>query len=244
MTTPSHEHSHRQFAATRWSLVMRDDALSARDARGALIELCLRYWYPVYAYVRRCGHTPPIAQDITRSFLQHVFQHVREESAPNAHGQFRHYLLGRLHAFLADDWRKVSNDDVVTGLDIAPADLEQRNQRDNAGVASPEQAYQHSFALEVLTRAFARLREEARETGHLDMYDALEPFMEIDPASGEHEELARRLGTRPLALIVALKRLRQRFRELIGEELADTVASADELLAEQHALHAALRNRS
>ena len=102
--------------------------------------------------------------------------------------------------------------------------------------------YQRSFALEVLARAFGRLREEALQMGNLDMYEALQPFVAVEPAPREYEQIAERLHRRPLALVVALKRLRQRFREVIVEELADTVASADELRAEQQALHAALRD--
>jgi RNA polymerase sigma-70 factor (ECF subfamily) len=74
------------------------------------------------------------------------------------------------------------------------------------------------------------------------MYEALEPFLGNEPQAGVYEALARQLQSRPLALVVALKRLRQRFRELVGEELADTVTSSDDLAAEQQALHAVLRH--
>ena len=237
-------HSQRPFTTTRWSMVTQRAVRHPTDARGALVELCLRYWYPVYAYVRRCGHAPPIAQDITRSFLQHLFEHFREDAAAQAQARFRAYLLARLNRFLADDWRTAVDAEVMAELAQAPVDLERRNQHDNAQVGSPGEAYQRSFALEVLARAFRRLRGEARQTGRLDMYEALERVLAVEPAAGQYEELARSLGRRPLSLVVALKRLRQRLRELIGEELADTVRSADELDAEQQALHKILREHS
>lgn len=240
--THSQDQLHRGFKTTRWSLVMKLDA--PRDARGALVDLCLRYWYPVYAYVRRCGHAPPIAQDITRNFLQHLLAHFQERTDLKTKGQFRRYLLERLNAFLADDWRATLEEDGVPELSVPPPDLERRNQNDNALAASPEEAYQRSFALEILARAFKRLREEAEQTGHLPMYEALEPYMAIDPAPGEYEEIASGLRSRPLALVVALKRLRQRFRELIGDELVETVSSPAELEAEQQTLHAVLSQRS
>jgi len=238
----SHDRLHREFKTTRWSLVMQLDA--PRDARGALIDLCLRYWYPVYAYVRRCGHAPPIAQDITRNFLQHLLTHFQERPDFKAKGQFRRFLLERLNIFLADDWRATLDDEPLPELSAPPPDLERRNQHDNARATSPEDAYQRSFALEILARAFKRLREEAHQTGHLPMYEALEPYMAIDPAPGEYEEIAAGLRSRPLALVVALKRLRQRFRELIGDELTETVSSSKELEAEQQTLHAVLSQRS
>lgn len=242
--THSSAHSHRAFGTTRWSMATQAGLRHPTDARAALVELCLRYWYPVYAYVRRCGHAPAIAQDITRSFLQHLFQHFGEDAAARAQARFRPYLLSRLNAFLADDWRRAVDVDVIEELALAPPDLEPRNQRDNADAPSPGEAYQRSFALEVLARGFQRLRSEVRQTGHLDMYEALEPFLAIEPGAGQYDELAQRLGRRPLALVVALKRLRQRFRELIGEELADTVSSAEELQGELQAMHAILSERS
>jgi hypothetical protein len=236
----SANHSHDHFATTRWSMVMQLDAPQATDAHAALVELCTRYWYPVYAYTRKCGHAPVIAQDITRSFLQDLLQHFRSAGSRPAHGQFRRYLITRLDAFLADDWREAIKDEVMTEFVAVPADLEQRHQRDNANAMSPEQAYQRSFALEVLARALSRLRSEAGKTGHLDMYEGLQPFLGNDPPAGVYEALARKLHSRPLALVVALKRLRQRFRELVGSELTDTVTSAEDLAAEQKTLHSVL----
>jgi len=241
--TQSRDRWTREFATTRWSVVLQTGAADSGDARSALVELCSRYWYPVYAYVRRCGHPAEIATDITRHFLQHLLAHFHSTGEPATRGQFRRYLLDKLNAFLADDWRATSEQPPVLEFAESPLDLEQRNREDNVGVSSPEQAYQRSFALEILARALKRLREEARQTGHLAMYEALEPYLAVDPAPGQYAEIAERLGSRPLALVVASKRLRQRFRELIGDELADTVSSAEELIAEQQALHALLRER-
>jgi hypothetical protein len=240
MAMTSSEDSRRQFATTQWSMVTRRASVEPDDARTALVKLCLRFWYPVYAYLRRCGHSPAIADDIVRSFLQHLLAHFRDAGTVAARGQFRQYLLARLNEFLAGDWASVAPRDFAPELAQAPPDLEARNARDNAQAGSAEQAYQQSFALELLARAFARLRAEAVGTGRSEMYEALEPYLALDPVAGEYDALARRLRMRPLALVVALKRLRQRFRELIDTELADTVASAEELQAEQQALFAVL----
>ncbi len=233
-------HSHDRFATTRWSVVMQMASSQATDAHGALTELAQRYWYPVYAYVRRCGHKPAVAQEITRSFLHHLLHDFQQDRALTACGHFRRYLLTELNAFLAGDWRDAADREAFSEPVMPPPDLESRYQNDNAQAHSPEAAFQRSFALEVLARAFKRLHSEARRTGHLDMYAGLQPFLGNDPPPGVYEQLAGQLQTRPLALVVALKRLRQRFRELVGEELADTVASASDLAIEQQALHAIL----
>jgi len=234
------QRSHDRFANTRWSMVMQQASGNSPDASRALDELAQRYWYPVYAYVRRCGHSPAIAQDITRTFLHGLitqFQRTREQSP---HGHFRKFLLTQLNLFLGGDWREAIGEDTSNAL-ATPPDLEARNQRDNAEAASPEQAYQRSFAFEVLARALRRLQAEARQTGHQEMYAALQPYLSRDPVPGEYEEIAKRLHSPPLALVLALKRLRQRFRELAAQELVDTVRSPEDLANEQAALHAALR---
>ncbi len=233
--------SHRAFATTRWSTITQIVKAGERASNDALSELCVRYRYPVYAYVRRCGHAPAIALDIARSFLHYLQLHFSEAKPPTKQ-YFRSFLLARLHAYLADDWRK-TRDEAALVADASEADLEFRYMRDITYAESPEQAFQRGFAMEVLSRAFARLREEAQQTGHIDMYEALAPFIAHDPGPGEYDELARRLRTRPLALVVALKRLRQRVRELTSEELADTVSSAEELDAEQQALLAVLQRK-
>jgi DNA-directed RNA polymerase specialized sigma24 family protein len=231
--------SHDRFATTRWSVVMQSASADSADASHALTELAQRYWYPVYAYVRRCGHAPAVAQDITRSFLGGLMRQFSDGQTRHPQGYFRRYLLDQLNAFLGGDWREVVDNGATSEL-TAPVDLEARNARDNTGVMSPEHAYQRSFALEVIVRAFRRLHSEARQTGHLAMYQALEPHLVHDPVAGEYNAIAEQLQMRPLALIVALKRLRQRFRELVAQELADTVTSAEELAIEQVALHEVL----
>lgn len=240
MMQPEHGHSG-DFGRTQWSMVQRLKDPRSEAAHHALAGLAVRYWYPVYAYVRRCGHAPAIAQDITRSFLQQVAADFRgDKDAPV--GRFRDWLLQRLNAFLAGDWQ-----DLVVGEAFPSAprleDLERRNAGDHATNDSPDQVFQRSFALEILANGFKALRTEASQTGHLDMYEALEPFLVREPAPGQYDELGKALGVRPLALVLALKRLRQRFRELVSRELADIVASPDDLSAEQRSLFATLHGR-
>ena len=241
MMAAASQRSHDRFANTRWSMVMHQAGGDAPDASRALDELAQRYWYPVYAYVRRCGHAPAIAQDITRTFLHRLIDEFRSRHEQPPHGHFRKFLLTQLNAFLGGDWREAIGEDTSNAL-APPPDLEARNERDNAQATSPEQAYQRSFAFEVLGRALRRLQSEARQTGHLEMFEALQPYLSRDPVPGEYEQIGKQLHTPPLALVLALKRLRQRFRELASQELADTVTTAEDLANEQAALHAALRD--
>ncbi len=240
MSAGSSMRSHDRFATTRWSVVMQLAATDSPDADTALVELAQRYWYPAYAYVRRCGHPPAIAEEITRSFLRFLIAQFHDSDARPPQGHFRRFLLAQLNRFLGGDWREAVAE-VDDGTLIAPSDLEARNRRDNANAMSPDAAYQRSFALEVLARALRRLHAEAKQTGHLAMFDALNLYLTKDPGPGEYQLMSTQLRIPPLALVVALKRLRQRFRELAGQELSDTVTSAEDLASEQATLLAVLR---
>jgi RNA polymerase sigma-70 factor (ECF subfamily) len=230
------------FATTRWSMVMQQAEKESPVARDALEQLAQRYWYPVYACIRRCGHAPGAAAEMAQKLLEHLQGDLAGEPAQNPPGHFRRFLLDRIHDFLASDRHELVVAETTGRELVAPPDLEARYQRDGHGTYSPDDVFQRSFALEVLHRALQRLRAEARQTGHIDMYEALEPYLAWDLTSGEYEAMATRLECRPLALVMALKRLRQRVYELAAEELSDTVSSADELSREQDDLLAVLGN--
>jgi hypothetical protein len=228
--------SRDRFANTRWSMVMHLAGTESPAARDALGELAQRYWHPVYAYVRRSGHQPAVAKELTHTILQRLSRD--NDTGPPASGHYRHFLLERVRSYLAGELAAPASA-VVLEVE-APADLEVRYLRNHLESATPEDAFQRSFALVVLNRSLQRLRSEADETGHLEMYKALEPYLARDPGPVQCERIIAALHIRQMTLLMALKRLRQRLRELAAEELSDTVSTADELSSEQDALLAVL----
>jgi hypothetical protein len=234
--------SDQRFAATRWSLVAATTVQDADAARRALIELCLRYWYPVYSYVRLCERAPQLAQDITRGFFEHLLQQRLSLPELRARGRFREYLLDALNRYLGGDWRSAHELRPIAEFEQpqAWADLESRHQHETVRGLTPEQAYHRGYALEVLGNAMTRLRREAEQAGRLLMFETLAPWLSAEPGPGQFEVLAGELSLRPLAVVVALKRLRQRFRELAEAELSETVSSAPDLQAEREMLAHAL----
>lgn len=241
MATMNSRHSRDPSPAARGSMATQAPDAAENASTPPLDELGARYRYPVYAYVRCCGHTPAIAQDIANSFLRDLRSRLREREMPAGSRHFRRFLIDQLHQWLADDWHRLLKE--VDDDPIAEdATLEARHARDQRPADPPDRAFQRAFALEVLHRALARLRAEALQTGHLDMYVALVPLLGRDPAPGECDGIACALQVHPQIAVVALGRLRGRLRELAREELADTVVGSGDLAAEQQALLAILQS--
>lgn len=225
-----------EFQRTRWSLVAAARGLGNSEARTSFLELCSHYWYPVYAYIRRCGHPADLANDLTEVFFGYLSAQIQTVD-PTAHGRFRHFLLSRLSSFLASDWR---SEIACTGTrlksPLTQAELEQHHSQQAFAEATPERAFERSFALAVLSRGMRRLRQEADESGRLQLFEKLEPYLTREPEAGQYAHLEQALGIRAIAIVVSLKRLRSRFREIIDEELRQTVQTAAELERERLAL--------
>jgi RNA polymerase sigma-70 factor (ECF subfamily) len=246
------------FQTTRWSLVAALDhagdapgvrPLSSAPARQRLLELCLRYWYPVYVYLRRSGHGAQAAQALAARFFDTLHHPPPTPASRGHHGRNRTILLAELHRFLAEDALAAGPSGHATSPALAPdlpvpplAQLEARRQREGDAGGSPELALRRGFALEVIAQAMHRIEDEAREAGRLPMFSALQPYLASDPVPGIYADIAQRLDVSPLFLSLALKRLRERFRELVDDELAQTVASAAALEEERRSLHAALQS--
>lgn len=255
---PGNTISDPGFQTTRWSLVAALDhardtpglhSLSAIPARQRLLELCLRYWYPVYVYLRRSGHGAEAAQGLAAHFFDNLLRRRGSGASRGHDGRFRTFLMAELHRFLAEDALSggVGDHAITPALDpdlpIPPlAQLEARRQREGDAGGSPELALRRGFALEVIAQAMRRIEDEAREAGRLPMFSALQPYLASDPVPGLYADIAQRLDVSPLFLSLALKRLRERFRELVDDELAQTVASAAALEEERRSLHAALQS--
>src|ERR1700676_4054288 len=135
--SPQTSHRNDRFATTRWSMVVQLADKESPVAREALEKLTQRYWYPAYAYVRRCGHAPSIAAEMTQNLLQQLHSDLSRDVAREPPGHFRRFLLDRIHDFLAGDWRELLVEQSADRELIAPPDLEARFQLDRHGAHSP-----------------------------------------------------------------------------------------------------------
>lgn len=220
---------------TRWSLVaaLRDGRQD--HGRNPLDELSRSYWFPVYACIRQHGHAPAASWRIAGGFFAALADEIGRQ-APSGFGRFRVYLFDRLQHYLAAGATDPGGDAPAAEIGA----LEQRMASELVGSVHPDSTFERSFGLQVLTRSRERLAEETRRSERGDMYQRLSPFLTAEPPAGAVPRLAAELGIGPLAVQVAIKRLRQRYRELVEAELAETVTSPAELEVERAALLRAL----
>jgi RNA polymerase sigma-70 factor (ECF subfamily) len=237
----------RQFATTHWSLVgaARLDEASQTSAREAFEELCRIYWYPLYAFVRSRGYPAVDAQDLTQAFFARIIETGGFASADRERGRFRSYLLGAMKHFLANEWHRTQTQKRGGRVQIIEWDAPGAEAR-YAGASKPSDNPEHLFdrewALETIAGALQALRDEMERASKGKQFDALKGSL---PGGDEtpREEIAARLGMSEGAVKVAVHRLRQRYRELLREAIAETVSSEADLDDEMRYLVEVLRRQ-
>ena len=238
--------SLREFNTTHWSLVeaAQSDEASRTRAGQALEELCRAYWYPLYAFVRNRGYSPADAQDLTQSFFARFIETGGFASADRARGRFRTYLLGAMKHFLANEWHRARTLKRGGGLNFLEWDAlepEARYALEPAQSSDPDLDYDREWALELIARAKEKLRHESEAAGKDKLFEALKQSLTGDEPS--RSESAARLGLSESALKAAVHRLRQRYRELLRAEIAETVSTRTEIDDEMRYLVEVLRRR-
>ena len=234
----------RDFATTHWSLVVaaKADEASQTRAREALEELCKAYWYPLYAFVRYRGYSSDDAQDLTQSFFVRILESGGLASADPRKGRFRSYLLGAMKHFLANEWhrdRAQKRGGGVTFLELDALDPEARFALAPARSTDPDAGFDREWALESIARSMEKLEAESQSRGSGELFEALKGSLTGDEPP--RSETAARLGMTASALKAAVHRLRQRYRELVRAEIAQTVSDPADIDAEMRHLVAALR---
>jgi RNA polymerase sigma-70 factor (ECF subfamily) len=235
--------ARRPFATTRWSLVLAAGKDNSADSRQALVVLCEAYWYPLYAYVRRRGIDADEAQDLTQEFFTRLLEKEYVRSADPARGKFRSFLLASLNHFLANEWRreraqKRGGRQTILSLDFA--DGEGRLAREPAHAMTPEKIFERRWALTLLAEALTKLREEYAAAGKLPLLEKLQPFLGGEGDAAPYQQIGDELGLSEGAVKVAVHRLRRRCRDILREEIAQTVSGPEEIDQELRDLLAAV----
>jgi RNA polymerase sigma-70 factor (ECF subfamily) len=220
------------FATTRWSLVL--DARTEPTSRGhdALATLCGLYWYPLYSYLRRRGHNAEDAQDLTQGFFARLLEKHALNVVDPTRGRFRSFLLASLDHYVSnvrdrERAKKRGSGQVPISLDIAMA--EDRYIREPADPLTPEKIFDRNWALAVLDRVLTRLRLELHAAGKDQLFESLKGYLTGDEAAGSYQQVGTALGMTEGAIKVAVHRLRRRYRALLYDEIAQTVATPEEI---------------
>jgi RNA polymerase sigma-70 factor (ECF subfamily) len=220
------------FAATRWTLVLtaaRGNASAV--ATDALAELCRVYWYPLYAYLRRRGHDPHDAEDLTQGFFAHLLARQFLAEVDREKGKFRSFLLVSLKNFLADERDRAQAQKRGGGRSTIPLDglaAESRYCLEPAHDLTPEKMFEKQWALSLLEQVLSRLHDEMTADGKAALFDALQSVLTGGKAS-TYAIIAEKLKMTEGAVKTAAHRLRRRYRELLREEIAQTVAGPEEI---------------
>lgn len=212
------------------------------QARAALAQLCQTYWPPLYAYVRRRGYSPEDAEDLTQGFFAQLLKLNSLDQVGREKGKFRSFLLASINHYMSDEWDRAQaqkrGHGQVVSLDVDAA--ETRMQREPADTLTPEKLFERQWATTMLETVVERLREEYEAAGKAELFMALRFSILGERNDVPYTDLAATLGLREEALRVTVHRLRQRYRQLLRAEIAQTVATPAEVDDEIRQLFRAL----
>ncbi len=231
------------FATTHWSVVIAAGQRHTPHADRALEQLCQTYWFPLYAYVRRRGYAKVDAEDLTQAFFAKLLEKSSLGKLDSEKGRFRAFLLAALKNFLANEWDKARTQkrgggDTHLSLDWQTADT--KFQLESQNEPSPDKAFDREWALALLAKVIGRLEAECAADGKAKVFEQLKNFLmaggaeETAPAAA-----AKSLGMEEGAVRVAVHRLRKRYRQLLRDEIAHTLADPAQADEEMRALFGA-----
>ncbi len=223
------------FTTTHWSVVIAAGDGPCREAEQALERLCRTYWSPLYFYVRRQGYSPEDAQDLTQGFFERVIEKKFFGKVDRAHGRFRAFLLASLKHYVSDQrdrQRAAKRGSGKLDLSWDAIAAEERYRLEPVDRTAPDKVFERQWALTVLEQALNRLRQEFVAADKIEVFDALRGLVVGQDGEPPYAELGRRLGRSETALKSMVQRVRRRYRDLIREEIAQTVSSVSEVDAE------------
>jgi RNA polymerase sigma factor (sigma-70 family) len=233
-----------QFYTTQWSLIVAAAGAAGGASQAALAELCGAYWYPIYAFIRRRGYSADDARDLTQAFFAALLEKGYLADADPDRGRFRAFLLTAVARFVGKEHdkaaaRKRGGD--LTHVSIDVSDGEMRYQREPSHEWTPERIFARRWALTLLDRTLAGLRRDHEAAGKLPLFEALKVFLTGESGTPPLRQVALDLGLTEGAVKVAIHRLRQKYREALRAEIAQTVAGPEDVDDELRTLLAALR---
>lgn len=237
------ESRHVAFPTTHWTLVQAVQSGDPASAARAMEELCKGYWYPIYAFLRRSGHSQADAQDFTQAFFHRLITEEAILTARQENGKLRSYLLGVLKRLLSDHGRRQSaqrRGGRIPHVSFDAMDAEERYACEPQDLRDPECLFTRAWANNLLDGVRGKLREVYEAAGRSEVFDLLLPFLIWENEPPSYREIAEEIGSSETATRILVHRLRVKFRSLVREEVARTVLSPDEISKEMAWLQSVL----
>lgn len=232
------------FATTHWTVVLTAGKRHTPQSDAALEQLCQIYWFPLYAYVRRRGYSKEDSEDLTQAFFARFLEKNYLDGLCAERGRFRAFLLASLKHFLANEWHKSQRQ--KRGGNIPHLSLNWQTADSQFQVAarsaSPDEEYDREWAVALLSRVIRRLQDECRDEGRLDQFEKLKVFLTAGKGAVPYSEVTGSLGLKETAARVAVHRLRKRYRQLLTEEISQTLSDPAQIQEEMRALFMAFGN--
>lgn len=216
---------------------------SSPQAARALGDLCQTYWFPLYAYVRRRGSFKEDAEDLVQAFFSKFLEKSYLDGLSAERGKFRAFLLASLKHFLANEWDKSQAQKRGGGAQHLSLDWQTADDRysiEPASNESPDKLFDRQWALALLERVVLRLRQEAVSDGKEQFFDKLRGYLMVGEQVIPYSEAASSLGIDESAARVAVHRLRKRYRQILRDEIAQTISGPERIDDELRSLQAAL----
>jgi len=209
---------------------------------GALEELCRTYWFPLYAYVRRRGHNKEDAEDLVQEFFARFLAKNYLAGLSAERGRFRAFLLASLKHFLANEWDKSQAQKRGGGVAHLSLDWQTADTKYQVAAAnepSPDKAFDREWALALLAKVVENLQKECEADGKLKLFEQLKTFLMAGKSETAQSETAKILGMEEGAVRVAIHRLRKRYRQLLRDEIFQTLTDPTQVDEEMRALFGA-----
>jgi RNA polymerase sigma factor (sigma-70 family) len=219
------------FATTHWSVVLAAQGESAA-AKAALEKLCRTYWWPLYGFVRREGYKPEEAQDLTQAFFARLLERRDLETVRQARGRLRSYLLASIKNFLSkarDRELTVKRGEGRPLVSLEDLLARERADQEPSHKLSADRIYERRWALTLLEQVLTRLRAEYEAAGKVPLFDRLKELLARESGQPSQAEIAAELQMTENAVKQAFYRMRHRYRQLLQEEIAHTVAAPDDV---------------
>jgi RNA polymerase sigma-70 factor (ECF subfamily) len=236
-------HGPVAFTTTHWSVVLAAQGPSPA-AQAALEKLCHTYWRPIYGFTRRQGVGPEDAKDLTQGFFALLLERRDFDAVRKEKGHLRSYLLTSLKHFLTNEHNRAMAIKRGAGQRLIP--LEDLHERERVGfdpseTLPPDEIYERRWALSVLDQVLARLADEYRAAGNIQLFDRLQKSLTNEPDRETPAQTADEFGMTESAVRQASYRMRQRYRQLLREEIAHTVMALGDIEDELRHLVSVLR---